>query len=168
MKDTIGMWLLFLIPLAFIIVILGLITYFTQNFEGVASIGLLVLLTGFLIWSGREIVENKFMVITVLAIFVFLGVIFDGAGNFIYNKPIQMLCPSETYLSREVVISEDYEGNTVYTHIFSCFAENQEKAVKQFPVYQTFGIRLIEYILLGLALIGLSSLIFRVFPTKKK
>lgn len=167
MKDTVGTWLIFLIPLAGFILILWLITYLTQNYEGVASVGLLVLLAGFLMWFGREIFENKFTVITVLAIFVFLGLIFDGAGNFIYNKPIQMLCPAETFLSREVVISEDYDGNTVYTHYFSCFAENQEVAVKQFPVYQTFGIRLIEYILLGLSLIGLSRLIFRFLPPKK-
>lgn len=167
MKEWIGAFLPVIVLLLLIILVLGLITYFTQNFEGVASIGLLVVATVILIWFGREVIENKVNTIIVLVIFTFLGLVFDGAGNFIYNKPIQMLCPAETYLNREVIISEDYEGNTTHNHVFSCFAENQEKAIKHFPLYQTGGIRFFEYIFLGTILLGFYWIINRFVLSKK-
>lgn len=167
MKEILGTWLLFLVPLLILISILWVIMYFTQNFEGVASIGLLILGFGTIVWLGHEIVENKFTILIFIVVFSILGIIFDGAGNFIYNKPIQMLCPAETVLSREVIVSEDYEGNTAYRHVFSCYSMTQGQSVKQLPLYQTGGIRLVQYLTIGFVLLGFYWLIIRLFRAKK-
>jgi hypothetical protein len=156
-----------IVPLALIVGVLWLIVYFTDNFEGVASIGLLAVAIAGLWFGGRETVENKYTIIVFFVIFGFLGIMFDRAGNFIYNKPFQMLCPAETVLDREVIVEEDYEGNTQHNHYFSCYSMTQGKSIKHFPIYQTVGIRFVQYIVLGFILLGFYWLISRLFASKK-
>ncbi len=155
MKETLRTLLLIILPVFALVLSFWLLNYFTLNFEGFASIGILVLAFGVLIWLGQEVFDTKATVLTFLGVFCLLGMIFDGAGNFIYNKPIHLMCPSETSLSREIVPVEDYEGNVAYSHVFSCYADNQEVPAKQFSVYLTIGIRAVEYLLIGSFLLGI-------------
>ena len=122
----------------------------------------------FTLWKlGDEIVPHRNEIIIFIIVWAFLGIIFDGAGNFIYNKPFEYLCPAETVLVRDAVQEEDYEGNTQTKQYFSCYSTSQKKVVKELSTYLTYGIRFLEYIAIGFVLLGIYWLILR-FRTLKK
>ena len=167
MKETFGTLALILIPVILITLALVLIAYFTDNFEGIASLGILILAIVALIFFKGEVIENKYSILIFIAIFAFLGLVFDRAGNAIYNKPFEMLCPAETVLARDVVAEENHDGEMVNQQYFSCYSMVQGKAIKELPLYQTIGIRVFEYILIGLSLVGIYWLIFRFLISKR-
>jgi hypothetical protein len=144
-----------------------LLGYLTDTFEGFASIVLLALAIALLWKYGQDVIKNKGPMIGFILVFTFLGLIFDRAGNFIYNKPIEMLCPSQTILKRKIVAEEDYEGNTQNHHYFSCYPMERGQAVVELPLYQTVGIRFIEYIVIGFVLLGVYWVISRLLNLKK-
>ncbi len=167
MKETFGTLALIFIPVILITLAFVLIAYFTDNFEGIASLGILVLAIAALFFFKGEIIENKYTILVFIAVFAFLGLVFDRAGNVIYNKPFEMLCPAETVLTRDVVAVENSDGEMVNQQYFSCYSMTQGKAIKEFPVYQTIGIRFIEYIVIGVVLVGIYWVIFRFLISKK-
>lgn len=167
MKETFGTIALIFIPVILIALAFVLIVYFTDNFEGIASIGILVLAIAALFIFKGEVIESKYTILVFIAIFSFLGIVFDRAGNFIYNKPFEILCPAETVLARDVVAVENSDGEMVNQQYFSCYSMTEGKAIKELPLYQTIGIRLFEYIAIGFVLIGIHWLILG-FRTQKK
>lgn len=167
MKETFSTIALIFIPVILIALAFVLIAYFTDNFEGIASIGILVLAIAALFFFKGEVIENKYTILVFIAIFAFLGLVFDRAGNFIYNKPFEMLCPAETVLSRDVVAVENSDEEMVNQQYFSCYSITQGKAIKELPLYQTIGIRFLEYIVIGFVLIGIYWVIFRFVISKK-
>jgi hypothetical protein len=168
MKEAFGTLALIFIPVILITVAFILIAYFTDNFEGIASIGILILAIVALCFFKGEVVENKYTVLVFVGVFVFFGLVFDRAGNVIYNKPFQMMCPAETVLTRDVVAVENSDGEMVNQQYFSCYSITQGKVVKELPVYQTIGIRVLEYVVIGFVLVGIYWLIFRFVISRKK
>lgn len=157
------------IPLAFILIraillliaviaALAGIVYVSAYFEGIASI--LLLLLGFAVsWLRREdLVHGGVLLVAMIGLFAVVGTFFDGAGNFIYNKPLELaFCPAETELVREVTTYETEEGEA-YLHKFACYSASQNQTVKEIPTYFSIGLRFFEYVLLGLILFGIIRL----------
>lgn len=65
------------------------------------------------------------------------------------------------------MIEEDYEGQSVHQQYFSCYSNAQKQVLKELPIYQTIGIRFLEYILIGFGLIGIFW-VFSKFKIQKK
>ncbi len=152
-----------------LIVAFGGLIYLAVFFEGVASI--LLLLFGFVIlwFQGKNWgLDNGLGFILAIIVFAILGIIFDGAGNFIYNKPLELaFCPPETELMREVSTYETEEGEN-YLHNFSCHTLTQGQTVKEIPLYFSIGLRFFEYILLGCLMIGIYAVFSRFRKAKNQ
>ena len=152
--------LLFVVP--------TLLIYLTAEYEGVASI--LFLLGGIAFYKTGQ--NNPFLkhygfAIGFIILFGILGMVFDGAGNFIYNKPIEKLCPAENELVRDVKYVETHDGDDSILHQFSCFSFSENKIVYEIPRWKTLGIRFLEYVFLGVFLVGFYWLISKFTTTKK-
>lgn len=134
--------LVILVPSAFI--------YFTTEYEGVASILFLIAGVAFYKTSQRKlVVEDYRFTIGFVILFAFLGLVFDGAGNFLYNKPIENLCPPKHELVRDVKYVENYDDEDSILHQFSCFSSAENRIFYEIPRWKTLGIRFLEYIFLG-------------------
>lgn len=152
-----------------ILVVIGFyfVSYSTAYFEGIGSITLLIL--GILaVWKfGSDIVSNISPFLVFFIVWIFLGLMFDAAGNFIYNKPFQMLCPTETMVVRDAVYEEDHDGDWRTNQYFSCYSMTQGKAVKDLPRYVTMGIRAFEYLIIGFVLLGIYWSLAKIGILKK-
>ncbi|HQU83215.1 MAG TPA: hypothetical protein PKY59_08835 [Pyrinomonadaceae bacterium] len=167
LKDVGAIFVTVFVPIILLGLALWLIVHFTSHYEGIASVAILGLGIAALAYFGREIVKDKYWVLLFIFVFSFLGLIFDRAGNFIYNTPYRMMCPPETVLVRDVSIEENYEGDDVYVQTFSCFSRTENKSVKELSAILTLVIRFLQYILLGLVLVAFTWVIFKVFVIKK-
>lgn len=135
--------------------------YFTTYVEGVASLALLIIAVVFLWKKGEDFPPGNWEPLLPILGFAFLGLMFDGAGNRIYNQPIQYLfCPAgTTSLVRDVRSYENHEGDDVAYHQFSCWSRTEGKIVKQVPVLFTSPIRFVEYALIAAVLLAFYWLI---------
>lgn len=125
--------------------------------EGLASVALLIFGAAFL-WKYNDAVFplrfrfSEDSVWLYVGLFAFLGFLFDGAGNLVYNKPLEFLCPTASRLTREVVSMETSDG-TEFGQAFTCVSriggENTEIAW-----YLVDLIRIAEYIAIAFILIA--------------
>ena len=137
----------------------GLFIEKTVYFEGIASITFLIIGLVFCRVLRKELVNSGTMAAAMIVIFAIFGMIFDGARNFIYNKPLELaFCPAETELTREVTFYENSDGEEVPQHNFACFSASRNQTVKEIPRYFSLGLRFFEYVLLGLILLGIVRL----------
>lgn len=125
--------------------------------EGVASIALLIFAIAFL-WKKHDFIfplEFKFYEDSIwiyIGLFAFFGYVFDGAGNFIYNKPLEFFCPAATKLTREVVTIDTIDGAEL-AQVFSCVSRIDGEAA-EIAWYLVDLIRILEYIALSFVLIA--------------
>lgn len=154
----------------FIIILPAIVLYSFAHFEGVASI--LFLIVGFALLKEtfrNLILESPRNALIFVLVFTVTGTLFDGAGNLIYNKPVESLCPAETELVREVVIVEglSHEDNDAYAQIFSCFSVGENKTVEVVSKWKILGIRFLEYLAISLFFTGIYW-VFAKFRQPKK
>lgn len=154
----------------FIIILPAVVLYSFAHFEGVASI--LFLIVGFALLKEtfrNLILESPRNALIFVLVFTVAGTLFDGAGNFIYNKPVAAMCPAETELTREVVIVEglSHEDNDAYAQIFSCFSYRENKVVEVLSKWKILGIRFLEYLAISLFFAGIYWLSSKVGKSKK-
>lgn len=145
-----------------VLAVLAAFRYSFYYFEGIASISLLIFGIAFL-WKKHDFIfplEFKFSEDSVwlwVGLFAFLGYVFDGAGNFIYNKPLELFCPVATKLTREVVTIDTVDGAEL-AQVFSCVSR-LDGEVTEISWYLVDLLRIFEYVALGFVLIA----IFRAF-----
>lgn len=145
-----------------VLAVLAAFRFSFYYFEGVASISLLVIAVTFL-WKKHNFIfplEFKFSEDSIwlwVGLFAFLGYVFDGAGNFIYNKPLELFCPAATKLTREVETIDTVDGAEL-VQVFSCVSRIDGDSA-EIAWYLVDLIRIFEYIALGFVLIA----IFRAF-----
>lgn len=157
------MWVI-LIPLALAAFIGGIMGGFwvIATVEGAASI--LLLLIAFPIvrfGSGIEKSGNadKIGAAIGIAFFALMGMAVDQPGNFIYNKPIEMVvCPAGSHFNRGVAVSHPLPGTTYIIQNFDCYDDSGTKTSATSMWALVIG-RFIEYVLIGYALIYLNKAI---------
>lgn len=151
-----------------IILVPVVLLYFTTEYEGVASI--LFLFGGIALCKTTQknlVLENYRFTVGFIILFAFFGMIFDGAGNFIYNKPIEKLCAAENELVRDVKYVENYDGEDSILHQFSCFSSAENKIIYEIPRWKTLGIRFLEYVFLGVFFVGLYWVVLKMQSAKR-
>lgn len=124
--------------------------------EGLASIALIVFGAGFLWFYHDMVFPLKFgfngdSVWPFVGIFAFLGWSFDGAGNRIYNVPVELFCPPVSKLAREVVSIETSDG-TELGQAFSCVSR-LDGSRTEIAWYFVDLVRVVEYVAIGMVLI---------------
>lgn len=121
--------------LILIFVVPSLAYYLSAHYQWVASIAFLIFGLGLAATNiGKNFASNIYAASAFILIFGILGMIFDTAGNPIYNLPIRNFCPSETELIRDVIFveGENYDDPDVYAQEFSCFRVRQIRLSKHF------------------------------------
>jgi hypothetical protein len=168
-------WIL-LIPLG-IVIFIGAITtafYLIASVEGVASILMLIAGAIFTISGGGSVnnyskakiagketgdAMSKFFLATGICFFALMGMAIDQPGNFIYNKPIELIyCPPGSGLNRIVDVSHPLPGRTDITQDFTC-RDAEGKAVKQVGMFEVIGVRFFEYVVIAYLLMGFAKLV---------
>jgi hypothetical protein len=154
-------WIIFAAG-ALVLAVLAAFRFSFYYIEGIASITLLVIAVTFL-WKKQNFIfplEFRFSEDSVwlwVGLFTFLGYVFDDAGNFIYNKPLELFCPAATKLTRDVMTIDTVDGAEL-VQVFSCVSRLDGEAT-EIAWYLVDLIRIFEYIALGFVLIA----IFRAF-----
>lgn len=126
--------------------------------EGLASIALLIFGAIFL-WKYNDAVFplrfrfSEDSVWLYVGLFAFLGFLLDGAGNLIYNKPLELLCPAASRLTREVVSIETSDG-IEFGQAFTCVSRIGGENV-EIAWYLVDLMRIAEYIVIAFVLIAL-------------
>ncbi|MCD9188328.1 MAG: hypothetical protein LUM44_18065 [Pyrinomonadaceae bacterium] len=168
MLDKIPEWIQVGGVILLVILVPAVFIYFTTEYEGIASILFLIAGAAFYKTSQRKlVVEDYRFAVGFIILFAFLGLIFDGAGNFLYNKPIENLCPPQNELARDVKYVENYDGEDSILHQFSCFSSAENKIVYEIPRWKTLGIRFLEYIFLGAVFVVFYRVLSNLKTSKK-
>lgn len=157
-EDNVPEWVQIAVGLILFLLAPGLLIYFGSHYEWLSSIVFLFIGSAIALTSLRNIISSDFRYgLIFLAVFTFAGTAFDGAGNPVYNKPIEKLCPAETELIREVEFVEgsDYDDNDVYLQRFNCFSKTENKIVEVIPRWKTIFVRCLEYLFLSLIFLGI-------------
>lgn len=143
--------------------------YALTHFEGLASVLMLLVAWGVIRWlsggnTATETSKNSgqqiFIAIGIL-FFALMGVAIDQPGNVIYNQPIEWLfCPAGSTLERGVVTTNPRPGETSVNQDFTCVAmmDDRLQTVDRPAVEEVLVTRLVEYVLIGYLLLGLSQL----------
>lgn len=131
----------------------GLFIFLTFKFEWFGSIVFLII--GIILAATKMkiyILEKFLYAMIFVAFFSFLGTAFDSAGNAVYNIPIELLCPEDTKLIRELQLIEGYYNGDedTYAQQFSCFSATENRIVENIPAWKSLGIRFLEYVVLSL------------------
>ncbi|MCB1177256.1 MAG: zinc ribbon domain-containing protein [Leptospiraceae bacterium] len=164
--DKIPSWAYIFIFIGGIGLVIGSFILFTVGIaylEGFASLIFIVL--GFLILAplvGKN--SNNLMKGGAIAFFSLMGMAIDQTGNYIYNKPIEIIyCEKDEKISRTVDVSHSFPGRTDMTQDFKCV--NKENQVQyRIPILPIIGIRFLEYIILAYFLIWVR----KFYDTRKK
>ncbi len=155
-----------------------LIFFGIATIEGVASI--LMLIAGYLAfrftapWDSTEVFSNKsgmssFLVAIGVGFYALMGMAIDQPGNFLYNKPLEILfCPAGSQLVRDTITLNPLPGRTDILQDFPCVtkfvtAEEDVRVVKRIGMFEVIGTRFIEYLVLGYFLLWLGN-----FMAKRK
>lgn len=154
----------------FLIIAPAILLYSFAHYEGVASI--LFLIIGFALAKKgfrNFILENYKHALIFVSAFALAGMLFDSAGNLIYNIPVKNLCPAETELMREVIIVEgvSHDDNDAYVQVFKCFSYKENQVVEVLSRWKIFGIRFLEYLAISLFLLGFYWLLARFDKPEK-
>ncbi|MEP7103325.1 MAG: hypothetical protein ABI721_01275 [Candidatus Dojkabacteria bacterium] len=155
-----------LLPLGIFALIGGIIFLFfiISSVEGAASV--IILIAGIFVIRGSDSINVKgvkekssgFMVGVGIVFFALMGMAIDQPGNFIYNKPIEVLfCPAGTYLSRDQIVSHPLPERTDITQDFDC-VDSTGNAATSIDMWNVILVRFVEYVIIGYILIGLNKL----------
>jgi hypothetical protein len=156
----------FLLPLGVITFIGSIIFIFTTlaTVEGVASLIFLALGLAYVRGAIKQPQSNKstrgdaFATAISISFFALMGMAIDQPGNFIYNKPIEVVaCPANTSLTREVIVSNPLPGRTDMTQDFTC-VDAANKPIERVSMFTVIAVRFVEYVFLGYLLLGVAKL----------
>lgn len=160
------MWVI-LIPLGIAGVVGGTMLLFwgLASVEGVASVLLLVAAILVIRLGGSN--EGKLEPIALgigIAFFALMGATVDQTGNFLYNKPLEMVfCDQGTHFVRDVIVSNPLPGTTYVQQSFDCF-NSENIRVKEVSMWSILLGRFVEYVVLGYLLV----IINRLVPGKRR
>lgn len=145
--------------------------------EGVAS--LVMLIAGFLVMrfgssvpltnsEGKKINAGSNIAIAMgISFFALMGMAIDQTGNYIYNKPLEILfCEDDSTLNRSVDILHPLPGRTDIIQDFSCYDKDGE-FVNSIGMFKIIAIRFVEYVFIGYALLYLNRAINHYMFRKK-
>ena len=141
--------------------------YLLSRVEGFASLLLLVIAWIALRAGSSDQPKHAepgsgFVTAIGITFFALMGLAIDQTGNPIYNQPMEWLfCPSGTQLERGVNVTHPTPGRTNVSQDFTCVTEEGRREVKSLRFLEVVGVRLIEYVLIGYGLLGLSRLYTR-------
>jgi hypothetical protein len=175
MKNSLKLqgWLLalFLIVLSIATITLIILTVSAvTNKEGIATIIFLVIyiLVVIVFPSKHKQKATLKSIIGVAIVFIsFMGGILDLAGNKLMNAPIEKcLCDKNEELKRTVYHSRIGSKSSSTTE-FTC--ENMpEKKSRKVSNFSIIGIRMVEYVVIGLILLLTQQLIWKIYWSKLK
>jgi hypothetical protein len=138
----------------FLFGIIGLIGGIILVFTGIATVegigSLVILIVGLVIaWnSGGENIGSIGKA-SVILFFALMGLAIDQTGNFLYNKPIELIyCPPGTTLTREAIITNPLPGRTDINQDFNC-VDHDKEFVAGVDVGSVLLVRFIEYVIIG-------------------
>ncbi len=119
--------------------------------EGFASMILLV--AGYFYFRGLSSPVGEQTGSFVLAIsiifFALMGMSIDQPGNFLYNKPLEMVfCPPQTVLLRGVDTYHLLPGRTDIVQNFACYDLAGENK-KELGIFEIIITRFVEYVVIG-------------------
>lgn len=127
--------------------------------EGFGSLILLVLgWFGFRVGNNSDGSETGTLAVAFgITFFALMGMALDQTGNFLYNKPIEWIfCPKNSELMRETISRGVVGGGVSLSQSFVCADQNSGQILRKISGYEHFGVRFLQYILLGYILLGLS------------
>lgn len=167
-------WVL-LVPLGIIVVFGGIILGFEAlaTVDGVASIAMLI--AGYFCFrlmaqefsDGKKNSDNPIFIGLVIAFYALMGMAIDQTGNYLYNKPLEILfCPPNTSISRDVDVYNIVPGETNIVQNYQCHDSNGNVA-GQIDLWPIMGIRFLEYVVLGYILYYLCKFVPKK-PAKNK
>lgn len=164
---------IFIGGLALLIATIGSIFYALTNFEGFASF--LMLLAGWVTLRAgaprmqkysrtKPAAGDKMMLAIGIGFFALMGMAIDQPGNPLYNLPLEWIyCPNGSDLQRGVTVTHPIPGRTNITQDFVCERHTAEgvEVARQINPLEVIPVRLVEYVFIGYALVGLGSLLDR-------
>lgn len=148
---------------AFIGLILGFF-YLLTMVEGFSSFVFIVvgLLYLFSVLKQPALQSTKtpgIMVALGICFFALMGMAVDQTGNYIYNKPLEILfCPDNTTLERKEVVSNPLPERTDVAQDFSCY-NSSNQVEERILVGNIIIVRFVEYVILGYIFLYLGNLI---------
>ncbi len=160
-------WLVIIVgSIAALIGGIGGLFYLMSEVEGVGSVIMIAATWGLMRFfspSAEAVAEDPAVLkmescLTALFIFFFagMGLAVDQTGNYLYNKPLEWLfCPSNTEIKRDVAITNPGSGETYISQEFICTNHDHE-VVGEIDILKVLGVRFVEYVMIGYALIALS------------
>jgi hypothetical protein len=162
-----------LLPLGLVAFIGGIMLafYLLTNIEGLASV--IMVFGGFVFLragTGTPAKQDKsssFLLAAGIVFFALMGVAIDQPGNFLFNKPLEVIyCRDGAELSRNIITLHPLPGRTDIIQDFACVKDNNiTSEISQFSV---ITVRFIEYVLIGYFLVFVNKLInrnqFNLYP----
>ena len=136
---------------------IGLVWAFS-HIEGFA--GIIFLAIGYFVFgaAARSAGKRKNIILAGAIIFYSLmGAAIDQTGNFVYNMPVNLMCPEGASLERNVQTLHPLPGRTDFIQDFTCYDGNR-KPVYRVENYKIALLRLAEYIVLGYVIYGFRKL----------
>lgn len=154
-------WLL-IIALGLISIIAGiwLLFYLAATVEGVVSFIFLLLGFGYLRSQyknrGSEVDKAykkttgyKLTIAAIILFWALMGMAIDQTGNYVYNKPIEVLfCDEGSSLNRGTFTRHPLPERTDIVQSYDCFDNNSE-FVNSIGLEKVILVRFIEYVTLG-------------------
>lgn len=93
-----------------------------------------------------------------ISFFALMGFAIDQTGNIFYNQPVEWLfCPDGTQMTRDEDVSHPRAGETQITQEFACI-NSDNTVVEEISLLKVMGVRFVEYVFIGYALVYLSRL----------
>ncbi len=104
----------------------------------------------------KSLKADSWMKALFILFFAGMALAIDQTGNYYYNQPIEWLfCPSNTVLERGTEVSNPVPGQTYITQEYVC-TNNDYRVVKEIDILAAMGVRFVEYVLIGYALVALN------------
>ncbi|WP_147456761.1 zinc finger Ran-binding domain-containing protein [Leptospira yasudae] len=160
---TFGWALIILVGLACVILLPILFIVALSNVEGLASA--ILLIAGF--YGARSALRSAFpdpAKAIFLVFFSIMGVAIDQPGNYLYNYPMNFLCPEKTTVTRNLVVTHPLPERTDMTQAFLCKDENENEFYR-IPMLHVLGIRFLEYSILGIFFLLVQGFFLRTKTT---
>jgi hypothetical protein len=162
-------WVIIL-PLGLILFIGSIITgfYAIAAIEGVASfimvgVGILSVLGGISRSSEKSSPGSGLVIGMAITFYALMGMAIDQTGNFIFNKPLQLFCPTQTELHRGVNVSHPLPERTDITQNFVCL-DQSGKVAGRVDMLKVIGVRFVEYVIIAYVLVGIR----KIWPRKNE
>jgi hypothetical protein len=103
-----------------------------------------------------------------ISFFALMGMSVDQTGNYLYNKPLDLIyCTDDTRLVRGVIVTNPVPGRTDINQDFNCVNDDDE-VVKSIPIGKVFIYRFIQYVILGYILVYGNKIIRTIWAVSRK